>query len=178
MYCIIEADRHQSAEWKARKKAYQEDLARWQKLSQPGQAKRTRSERTQREVAGAEPAWDPFPDMRISPASQASRLWEGCVRPDRLPFEQLASQLQGLVIGTPDTKTVKPGMGRGLPRSRLTGAPKRLKAAMGCKGVQEGRARGHPYLPVQPDQTGGANYPRGNHHQELLTGCRGQLQLC
>jgi hypothetical protein len=40
------ADRHQSAEWKARKKAYQEDLARWQKLSQPGQAKRTRSERT------------------------------------------------------------------------------------------------------------------------------------
>jgi hypothetical protein len=37
MYCIIEADRHQSAEWKARKKAYQDDLARWQKLLQPGQ---------------------------------------------------------------------------------------------------------------------------------------------
>jgi hypothetical protein len=56
-----------------------------------------------------EPVWDPFLGMRISPASQASRLWKGCVRPDRLPFEQLVSQLQGLVIGTPDTKAIKPG---------------------------------------------------------------------
>jgi hypothetical protein len=59
--------------------------------------------------------------MRISPASQASRLWEGCVRPDRLSFEQLASQLQGLVIGTPDTKAVKPG---GL---RLAGVNKTIR---------------------------------------------------
>jgi hypothetical protein len=81
MFCSIEADRLQSAEWKARKKTYQEEMARWQKHSQPGQAKRTRSERIQREGVGVEPVWDPFPDMRISTASQASRLWEGCVRP-------------------------------------------------------------------------------------------------
>jgi hypothetical protein len=93
MFCSIEADRLQSAEWKARKKAYQEEMARWQKHSQPEQAKRTRSERIQREGVGEEPVWDPFPGMRISPASQASRLWKGCVRPDRLSFEQLASQL-------------------------------------------------------------------------------------
>jgi hypothetical protein len=109
MFCSIEADRLQSAEWKARKKAYQEEMARWQKHLQPGQAKRTRSERIQQKGAGEEPVWDPFPGMRISLASQAFRLWEGCVRPDRLSFEQLASQLQGLVIGTPDTKAVKPG---------------------------------------------------------------------
>jgi hypothetical protein len=110
MFCSIEADRLQSTEWKARKKAYHEEMARWQKHMQPGQAKRTRaSERIQRKGVGVEPAWDPFLGMRISLASQASRLWEGCVRPDKLPFEQLASQLQGLVIRTPDTKAIKPG---------------------------------------------------------------------
>jgi hypothetical protein len=66
---------------------YQEEMVRWQKHSQPGQAKRTQSERIQRKGVGVEPVWDPFPGMRISPASLASRLWEGCVRPDRLPFE-------------------------------------------------------------------------------------------
>jgi hypothetical protein len=74
MFCRIEADRLQSKEWKARKKAYQEEMARWQKHPQPGQAERTRSKHVHREGADVEPVWDPFPGMRISPASQASRL--------------------------------------------------------------------------------------------------------
>jgi hypothetical protein len=115
-------------------------MARWQKHSQPGQAKRTRSERTQRKGVGEEPVWDPFPGMRISPGSQASRLWEGCVRPDRLSFEQLASQLQGLVIGTPDTKAVKPrgGVNRTIrfdlsPPTRPR--PNNLSTPKWCSGV-------------------------------------------
>jgi hypothetical protein len=109
MFCSIKRIGSSLRSGKPVKKAYQEEMARWQKHLQPGQAKRTRSESIQRVGVGVEPVWDPFPGMRISPASQASRLWEGCVRPDRLPFEQLASQLQGLVIGTPDTKAIKPG---------------------------------------------------------------------
>jgi hypothetical protein len=69
-FCSIEADRLQSTEWKARKKAYQEEMARWQKHSQPGQAKRTRSERIQREGVGEEPVWDPFPDISGLPGLQ------------------------------------------------------------------------------------------------------------